>query len=72
MELDLLFKASVRKEIDKLIDATKNDESINKDLFTEANMNKRLYIQAGNFGWISSGFKNKVYLSGFNNKPYKK
>ena len=66
------IKASVRKEIDKLIDAIKNDESINKDLFTEANMNKRLYIQAGNFGWISSGFKNKVYLSGFNNKPYKK
>lgn len=66
------IKASIKEVIDILIQAISNEELMNKDLFVEANMSKRLYIQAGNLGWISSGFKNKVYLSGFNNKPYKK
>lgn len=66
------IKAAVKEEIYNIIQAISNDELMNKDLFAEANMNKRLYIEAGNFGWISSGFKNKVYLRGFNNKPYKK
>lgn len=65
------IKVKIKSEIDGIIQAIINEDSINKDIFTEANINKRLYIQAGNIGWISLGLKNKVHLMNFNNKPYK-
>ncbi len=66
------IKSSVKYTLDELIEVIRNGESLNKDLFAEANINKRLYIQAGNFGWITSGFKNKVYIGSLSSKPYKK
>lgn len=65
------IKSSIKEVLDKLIDVINSGESMGKDLYAEANMNKVLYMQAGNFGWISSGFKNKVYITSFNKKPYK-
>ena len=65
------IKSSIKEVLDKIIDVINSGESMGKDLYAEANMNKVLYMQAGNFGWISSGFKNKVYITSFNKKPYK-
>ena len=66
------IKASVKENLDIFTDAINNGDIINKDIFINVNMNKRLYKASGDLSWIISGFKNKVYPGRLNNKPYKK